>query len=83
MYTNSCNLITCPAAPFTTCVIESEGYHPALEAVTVAKIKRRPAFKWGITGMSLLLPMKLHINLYLSQPATIYPFYQVYQPPFD
>jgi len=39
----------------------SHGNHPALEAVTqyhwvpsaaVVKIKCRPAFKWGITGIS-------------------------------
>lgn len=51
-------------------------------SVAVPKIKFWPAFKWGITGISLLLPMKLLINQYLSQPAIAYPFCQVYQTAF-
>lgn len=57
---NICNLIICPSAALMTCVIEGEENHPALEAVmqyhwvpsAAVKIKCRPAFKWGITGIS-------------------------------
>lgn len=53
-----------------------------IPSIAVANIKFRPAFKWGTMGISLLLPMELVRNYYLSQTAIAYPFYQAYQTAF-